>query len=185
MIETLKQDVTQRMKKSVETFKNNLAKIRTGRAHPSLLEHITVLYYGNPSPLNQVASVTAADARSLMITPWEKNMVEPIEKAIMNADLGLNPVTVGMNIRVPLPALTEERRKEMTKVVRGEGEDAKVAVRNIRRDANNHLKELLKSKDITEDDQRRAEEAIQKMTDKHIAEIDALLATKEQELMEV
>ncbi len=185
MLNEIKQDANKRMLKSIESLKVELAKIRTGRAHPSLLEHITVSYYGNETPLNQVANVSVADSRTLAIQPWEKNMIEPIEKAIMNSDLGLNPVTAGQIIRVPLPPLTEERRRELTKVVKAEVENAKVAVRNIRRDANNDFKDLLKDKEITEDDHRRAEDDIQKMTDKHVAEIDKILEHKEEELMAV
>ncbi|CEK10488.1 ribosome recycling factor [Legionella hackeliae] len=185
MINDIKQDAEKRMKKSVETLQHDLTKIRTGRAHASLLDHVHVDYYGNSTPLNQVANVTVSDSRTLLVTPWEKSMVAAVEKAILTSDLGLNPATAGNAIRVPMPPLTEERRKEMTKVVRGEGEQGRVAIRNIRRDANNHLKELVKAKEISEDDERRASEVIQKLTDKYIAEIDAVLATKEKDLMEI
>lgn len=185
MIDNIKQDAEARMKKSIETLQSELAKLRTGRAHPSLLEHVMVPYYGNDTPLNQVANVTVADARTLLVTPWEKGLVSAIEKAIMTAGLGLNPATSGAAIRVPLPALTEERRKEMIKLVRGVGEDSRVAVRNIRRDANNDFKELLKKKVMTEDEERRAQDNIQKLTDKFIAEIDKMLAAKEADLMEI
>lgn len=183
MTQKIIQDAEKRMQKGIEVFKQEIAKLRTGRAHPSLLEHIKVDYYGNPTPLNQVANITVADARTINITPWEKKMVQAIEKAIMTSDLGLNPATSGEVIRVPLPALTEERRKELTKVVRNESETARVSIRNVRRDANNAIKEILKKKEITEDDERRSNETIQKLTDKYIAEIDKLLATKETELM--
>lgn len=185
MINDIKQDAQQRMQKSIESLKNELSKIRTGRAHPSILEHIMVEYYGNPTPLSQVATINVGDVRTLTITPWEKDMVQPIEKAIMNSDLGLNPSSAGTTIRVPMPPLTEERRKELIKVVRGEAENAKVAVRNIRRDANAHFKDLLKDKDITEDEERKAQDDIQKLTDKNIKDIDDVLAHKETDLMAV
>lgn len=185
MIEDIKKDASSRMSKSVEALKNELAKIRTGRAHASLLDHITVEYYGSEVPLNQVANVGVEDARTLTVQPWEKNMVPVIEKAIMTSDLGLNPATAGQTIRVPMPALTEERRRDLVRVVRQEAENARVAVRNIRRDANNDFKELLKEKEISEDEDHRAQDEIQKLTDKHIAEIDKLLEHKEAELMEV
>lgn len=185
MINEIKKDADTRMGKSIEALKGELTKLRTGRAHTSLLDHITVEYYGNTTPLSQVASVTVSDARTLTVTPWEKNMVGPVEKAIMTSDLGLNPATSGTVIRVPLPALTEERRKDMIRIVRNEGEQAKVAIRNIRRDANSDIKALLKEKDITEDEERQAEEAIQKLTDKRIAEVDERVATKEKDLMEL
>jgi ribosome recycling factor len=171
------------MQKSVESFKVDIAKVRTGRAHPSLLEHIRVDFYGTSTPLNQVANVTVSDARTLSITPWEKKMIPVIEKAIMTSDLGLNPATNSDLIRVPLPALTEQRRKELSKVVRNEAEDARISVRNARRDANTELKDQLKDKAIAEDEERRLSENIQKITDKFIAEIDHLLAAKEAELM--
>lgn len=185
MIEDIKKDAETRMGKSIESLKSELTKLRTGRAHTSLLDHITVDYYGNETPLNQVATVSVAEARMLTVTPWEKNMVQAVEKAIISSDLGLNPATSGTVIRVPLPPLTEERRKDMIKVVRHEGENAKVAIRNIRRDANSDLKELLKEKEITEDEERQAEGEIQKITDKYVAEVDNLLEVKEKDLMEI
>ena len=185
MIEEVHNDASARMAKTIDTLKQELAKIRTGRAHTSLLEHVTVEYYGSRVPINQVGNVNVEDPRTLSITPWEKSMVAAVEKAIMTSDLGLNPVTVGNVIRVPMPALTEQRRKELVKVVRHEGENAKVAVRNVRRDANHHLKELLKEKKVSEDQERRSEEQMQKLTDKSISQIDALLAAKEKDLMEV
>lgn len=185
MINEIKKDAKLRMEKSVESLKHELTKIRTGRAHPSLLDHVMVSYYGAEMPLNQVASITVSDARTLAVTPWEKGMVQPIEKAIMTADLGLNPATAGQVIRVPLPPLTEERRKELVKVVRGETEEARVAIRNIRRDANSDIKELLKEKEISEDQARDAESEMQKLTDQFIAEAEKLLAAKEAELLEV
>ncbi len=185
MIEDVKKDARSRMDKSVESLVHELAKIRTGRAHPSLLDHITVSYYGTDTPLKQVAKVNVEDARTLAVTPWEQSMVGPVEKAIMNADLGLNPSTAGNVIRVPLPPLTEERRKELIRVARHEAENARVAVRNIRRDANHGLKEMVKEKMISEDEARRAEEAIQKLTDEHVKKIDALLAEKEEDLMSI
>lgn len=183
MIDTIKKDAETRMAKSIEVLKSDLAKIRTGRANTSLLEHVSVDYYGNKTPLNQVANVGVADARTLNVTPWEKGMVAAIEKAIMEAGLGLNPVTSGQTIRVPLPPLTEERRKELGKVVHKEGETAKIAIRNVRRDANTQLKDLLKKKEISEDDEKRAQDAIQKSTDRFTAEVDKLVAAKEQEMM--
>jgi len=185
MIDEIRKDADTRMGKSIEALKGELTKLRTGRAHTSLLDHITVDYYGNPTPLNQVATISVTDARTLTVTPWEKNMVAPVEKAIISSDLGLNPATSGTVIRVPLPPLTEERRKDMIRIVRHEGEQAKVAIRNIRRDANSDIKALLKEKEITEDEERQAEEAIQKLTDKRIAEVDALIAAKEKDLMEL
>jgi ribosome recycling factor len=175
----------QKMDKSVEALRHDLAKIRTGRAHTGLLDHIQVDYYGSMVPLSQVANVGLGDARTITVQPWEKKMVPVIEKAIRESDLGLNPATVGDLIRVPMPALTEERRKELTKVVRHEGENAKVAVRNLRRDANTHLKELLKKKFASEDDERRAQDEIQKLTDRHIADIDKLIGEKEKEILTV
>jgi ribosome recycling factor len=185
MIEDIKKDAETRMGKSIESLKSELTKLRTGRAHTSLLDHITVDYYGNETPLNQVATVSVAEARMLTVTPWEKSMVQAVEKAIISSDLGLNPATSGTVIRVPLPPLTEERRKDMIKVVRQEGENAKVAIRNIRRDANSDIKELLKEKEITEDEERQGEDAIQKITDKYVAEVDKLLEAKEKDLMEI
>lgn len=184
MIDEIQNDTQVRMRKSIEALKHEFAKIRTGRATPSLLEHITVEYYGNPTPLSQVAKVGVEDARTLSITPWEKTMIGPIEKAIMTSDLGLNPATAGTVIRVPMPPLTEERRRDLVKVVRHEAENGRVAVRNIRRDANNDLKSLVKDKAISEDEERRAQDSIQKLTDQSISEIDAMLAQKEKELME-
>jgi len=185
MIEDIKKDAESRMKKSIDSLKGDLTKLRTGRAHTSLLDHIVVSYYGNDTPLNQVASVTVSDPRTLTITPWEQNMVSAIEKAIMQSNLGLNPTTAGKVIRVPLPPLTEERRKDMIKVVRQEGENGRIAIRNIRRDANNDFKTLNKEKEITDDQMRQAEDAIQKLTDKYVAEVDQILEQKEKELMEV
>ncbi|SDN48952.1 ribosome recycling factor [Vreelandella arcis] len=185
MINDIKKDAESRMKKSVEALHSNFNKIRTGRAHPSILDAVTVEYYGGQVPLNQVASVNVEDARTLTISPWEQSMVQKIEKAIMTADLGLNPASAGAVIRVPMPMLTEETRKGYIKQARSEAEHARVAVRNVRRDANGDFKSLLKDKDITEDDQREGEDAIQKLTDKYIAEIDKALAAKEQDLMQV
>ena len=184
MIEEFKQDAEVRMSKSVESLKGELTKLRTGRAHTSLLEHITVDYYGSEVPINQVANLSVADARTLTVTPWEKQMVAVVEKAIMNSGMGLNPATAGEVIRVPLPPLTEERRKDMIRVVRQEGEGARVAIRNIRRDVLGDIKTLLKEKEITEDDERRAHDDIQKITDKYIAQVDKLLEEKEKDLME-
>jgi ribosome recycling factor len=178
-------DAGARMDKTITTFRHELSKIRTGRAHPSLLEHITVKYYGAEVPLNQTANISVQDSRTLSVTAWDKKIIPDIEKAILNSDLGLNPVTAGNVIHIPLPPLTEERRRELTKVVRGEAEKAKVAVRNIRRDANHAFKQLMKDKGITEDQERRDEDKIQKLTDKHIQDIDKLLAEKEKELMEI
>ena len=185
MLDEIKKDAGQRMAKSVASLQQELTKIRTGRAHTSLLDHITVEYYGSQVPLNQVSNVGIEDSRTLTVTPWEKDMVQPIEKAIMASDLGLNPATAGTVIRVPLPALTEERRKDMIRVVRHEAENGRIAIRNIRRDAMHDIKDLLKEKMIGEDDERRAEGEIQVITDKYVAEIDKVLAVKEEELMEV
>ncbi len=185
MINDIKKDAETRMKKSVDALKTELTKLRTGRAHPSLLEHITVDYYGSVVPISQVGNVSVEDARTLAISVWEKSMVQAVEKAIITSDLGLNPATSGTLLRIPMPLLTEERRREMTKVVRHEGEGAKVAVRNIRRDANNDLKELLKAKEISEDDERRGQDEIQKLTDRYIIEVDKVLETKEKDLMEI
>jgi len=185
MIDSLKKEATARMAKSVDSLKQELTKLRTGRAHASLLDHLTVSYYGNDTPLNQVASVAVADARTLLVTPWEKNMVGPIEKAILKSDLGLNPASAGTTIRVPLPPLTEERRRDLVKIVRREGEETKVAIRNIRRDANNQFKALLKEKKIPEDAERQAQDEMQKLTDRYIQETDKILAAKEAELMEI
>lgn len=178
-------DSEARMQKSIEAFKHEMSKLRTGRAHPSLLESIRVDYYGNETPLSQVANVTVGDARTLVITPWEKRMTPVIEKAIMASGLGLNPATAGEIIRVPLPALTEERRKDLIKVVRNEAENARVSIRNARRDANTVLKEALKKKEIAEDEERRMTDSVQKLTDKFIAEVDHLLAAKETDLMAI
>ncbi len=185
MINEILQDAEERMDKSVEALKGALAKVRTGRAHPSLLEHITVEYYGAETPLNQVANVSVEDARTLSITLWEKDMVQAVEKAIMKSDLGLNPATAGTVIRIPMPALTEERRRDLVKVVRGEGEKAKVAIRNIRRDANSDFKELKKESEISEDDERRAQDQVQKLTDAAVKKVDSVLADKETDLMQV
>lgn len=185
MIEEIKQDAADRMQKSVAALELELAKVRTGRAHPSLLDHITVSYYGSEVPLSQVANINVEDGRTLTVTPWERSMVQPVEKAILKSDLGLNPNTAGTVIRVPLPALTEERRKDLIRVVRGEAEQARVAVRNVRRDANSSLKELMKEKMISEDEEHRAEEAIQLLTDKYIKEVDAALEKKETDLMSI
>ena len=183
MIDDVKKTAEQKMGKSIDALKHDFAKVRTGRAHAGLLDHIHVDYYGSPTPLNQVASVTLADARTIGVQPFEKKMVGAIEKAIRESDLGLNPATSGDMIRVPMPALTEERRKELTKVVHKEAEAAKVAIRNIRRDANEHLKKLLKDKEVSEDDERHALVDLQKLTDRFIAEIDKALAAKEADLM--
>ena len=185
MINDISQDAERRMKKAVETLQNELVKIRTGRAHPNLLDQVMVDYYGTPTPIKQIANVIAEDARTLTITPYEKPMVGAIEKAILISDLGLNPASAGTVIRVPMPALTEQRRKDLVKVVKHEGENARVAIRNVRRDANNHIKELLKDKKASEDDARRGEEAIQKLTDKYIAGVDKSLDAKEKDMMEV
>ncbi len=185
MLDEIRKDAIERMKKSVAAFQQELQKLRTGRAHTSLLDHVTVDYYGSEVPLNQVASVGVEDARTLTISPWEKTMVQKVEKAIMTSDLGLTPATSGLVIRVPLPPLTEERRKDLVRVVRHEAEGARVAIRNIRRDALHHSKDLLKDKDITEDEDRRFHDDVQGLTDQHIAEIDQHLAAKETELMEV
>lgn len=185
MIEEILEDAETRMGKSVDSLRSELTKIRTGRAHPSLLDHLTVEYYGAATPLSQVANISVEDARTLSITPWEKDMVAPIEKSIMKSDLGLNPATAGTIIRIPMPQLTEERRQDLVRVVRNEAENARIAVRNIRRDANGDFKELLKEKEITEDERRQAEDGIQKSTDKFVAKIDEVLSEKEKELMEI
>ena len=181
----IKSTTDQKMQKSLESLKSSLAKIRSGRANSGILEHIQVEYYGNPTPLSQVASLGLADARTINVQPFEKTMVAAIEKAIRDSDLGLNPASQGTVIRVPMPALTEERRRELTKVVKSEGEDAKIAVRNLRRDANEHLKRLTKDKEISEDDEHRATEDIQKMTDKAVIDIDKTVSEKEKEIMTV
>ena len=185
MIEEIKQDAEARMKKSMDALHTELAKIRTGRAHPSLLDHVMVDYYGTATPIKQVANVVVEDSRTLAVTPWEKNMVQAVEKAIMTADLGLNPASAGTVIRVPMPALTEERRRDLVRVVKHEAENSRVAIRNIRRDANSDFKDLLKEKEISEDQARKAEDDIQKLTDKYIAQVDASLANKEKEMMEI
>lgn len=185
MIDDIKKDAANRMSKSVESLRHELAKIRTGRAHPSLLDHIMVSYYGSDVPIKQVANVTAEDARTLAVTPWEKPLVQAVEKAIMQSDLGLNPNTAGMVIRVPMPALTEDRRRDLIKVARHEAEQARVAIRNIRRDENNELKEAVKEKMISEDDERRGEEIVQKLTDQYVTEVDNVLAEKEEDLMSI
>jgi len=185
MIADLKKTTEQKMNKSIEVLKADLGKVRTGRAHTGLLDHVQVDYYGSPVPISQVANITLVDARTIGVQPWEKPMVGKVEKAIRDADLGLNPATQGDVIRVPMPILTEERRKDLIKVVKGEGETAKVSIRNLRRDANNALKDALKKKEIPEDDERRAQDDIQKLTDKAVAEIDKLLAEKEKDLMAV
>ena len=185
MIAAIKKSTEEKMKKTLETLKNDLGKIRTGRAHTGLLDHVIVDYYGTPTPINGVANVTLLDARTIGVTPWDKKMVAVVDKAIRESDLGLNPATMGDMVRVPMPALTEERRKDLIKVVHKEGEGARVAVRNIRRDANNHLKDLLKQKKVAEDEERRAQDDVQKLTDRYIAEIDKALAAKEVDLKAV
>ena len=184
-IAEIKKSVEQKMLKSIEAFKNDLGKIRTGRVHIGLLDHVQVDYYGSMMPINQTANVTLIDARTIGVQPWEKKMVTVIEKAIRESDLGLNPSTQGDMIRVPMPALTEQRRKELVKVVKGEGETARVAIRSLRRDANEQLKKLLKDKEVSEDDERRAQDEVQKLTDKSIAEVEKLLAVKEAEILAV
>lgn len=185
MIDEILVDAESRMGKSVESLRSELVKIRTGRAHPSLLDQIIVDYYGSDTPINQVANVTVEDARTLAVAPWEKPMVAVVEKAIINSGLGLNPSTAGNLIRIPMPPLTEERRKELVKVVKADGESAKVAIRNIRRDANSDFKDLLKEKEISEDESRQGEDSVQKITDKYVASVDEVIATKEKELMEI
>jgi ribosome recycling factor len=185
MITEIRKDTEQRMRKSLDALRADLGKIRTGRAHTGLLDHVMVDYYGSPTLLTQVANITLVDARTIGVQPWEKNMVGKVERAIRDADLGLNPATNGELIRVPMPMLTEERRRDLIKLVKSEGEDAKIAVRNIRRDANSSLKDLLKKKEISEDDERRVQDDIQKLTDRFVAEIDQSLATKEVDLMAV
>jgi ribosome recycling factor len=185
VLDDIKKDADNRMNKSVASLRQELTKLRTGRAHTSLLDHVTVEYYGSEVPLNQCANINVEDSRTLAVTPWEKNMVQPIERAIQNSDLGLNPASAGTVIRVPLPPLTEERRKDMIRLVRHEAEAGRVAVRNIRRDAIHDIKELLKEKMIGQDDEHRAEDEIQAITDRHVADIDKVLAEKESELMEI
>ncbi|AJZ59852.1 MULTISPECIES: ribosome recycling factor [Paraburkholderia] len=181
----IRKGAEQKMQRSIDAFKNDLSKIRTGRAHTGLLDHIQCDYYGSPVPISQVANLTLIDARTIGVQPWEKKMVQVVEKAIRESDLGLNPATQGDVIRVPMPALTEERRRELTKVVKSEAETAKVAIRNLRRDANEQLKKLVKDKEISEDDERRAGDDVQKLTDKFVTEIDKLVVTKEAEIMTV
>ncbi|HUP96005.1 MAG TPA: ribosome recycling factor [Burkholderiales bacterium] len=185
MIADVKKTAEQKMKKSMEALRNDLAKVRTGRAHTGLLDHVTVDYYGTPTPIPQVANVTLLDARTIVVTPWEKKMAQAVEKAIRDSDLGLNPSSMGETVRVPMPALTEERRKDLIKVVHKEGENARVAVRNVRRDAIHQLKELLKQKKVAEDEERRAQDDVQKLTDRYIAEIDKMLQAKETDLMAI
>jgi ribosome recycling factor len=185
MINDVKKSAEQKMQKSLEALKHDLGKVRTGRAHTGILDHVQVDYYGSLMPINQVANISLADARTITVQPWEKNLIAKVEKAIRDADLGLNPATNGDVIRVPMPPLTEERRRDLTKVVRGEAEGAKVSVRNVRRDANEALKKMLKDKEIGEDDERRAQEEIQKLTDRFVAEIDKILQAKETDLMAV
>lgn len=185
MIPDLKKTTEQKMQKSLDALKADLGKVRTGRAHTGILDHVQVDYYGALMPINQVANITLLDARTIGVQPWEKPMVAKVEKAIRDSDLGLNPATQGDVIRVPMPALTEERRRELIKVIKHEGESAKVAMRNLRRDANTHLKDALKKKEVSEDDERRAQEDIQKLTDRYVVEVDKLLAEKEKDLMAV
>ena len=185
MIDELKKEASQKMTKSMESLSNNLSKIRTGRAHPSILDAITVEYYGQEVPLNQVANIKIEDAKTLQLNVWVKNMIKEVEKSIISSDLGLNPAVSGNLIRIPLPPLTEERRKELVKLVKQEGENCKVSVRNIRRDANNKLKQLLKEKSISEDDEKRSEEDIQKLTDSNIKQIDERIIEKEKDLMQI
>ena len=185
MTEDILADAEIRMGKSVDSLRTELTKIRTGRAHPSLLDQLMVDYYGTDTPINQVANVTVEDSRTLAVAPWEKQMVAVVEKAIINSGLGLNPTTAGNLIRIPMPPLTEERRRELVKVVKGEGENTKIAIRNIRRDANSDFKELLKEKEIPEDECRQAEDSVQKHTDKYVASVDEVIAVKEKELMEI
>ena len=185
MLEDIKKTADSKMQKSLESLKNDLAKVRTGRAHTGLLDHVMVEYYGSMVAVNQVANVNLGDSRTINVQPYEKNMIGKVEKAIRDCDLGLNPATNGDLIRVPMPMLTEERRRDLTKIVRGEAEGAKVAIRNVRRDANDTLKKLLKDKEISEDDERRVQDDVQKMTDKAVTEVDKLLAAKEIDLMAV
>jgi ribosome recycling factor len=185
MISDVKKTTEQKMQKTLEALKHDLAKVRTGRAHAGLLDHVMVDYYGTPTPVPQLANVNLLDARTIGVVPWDKKMTGTVEKAIRDSDLGLNPATQGDTVRVPMPALTEERRKELIKVVRSEGENARVAVRNVRRDAIHHLKDLLKQKKVAEDEERRAQDDVQKLTDRHIAEIDKMLQAKETDLMAI
>ena len=185
MLEDLKKDARERMAKCVQNFQADLKKLRTGRAHPSLIEHLRVDYYGSEVPLQQVASIAVEEGRTLVVSPWEKGMVQPIEKAIQKSDLGLNPMTAGTIIRIPMPPLTEERRRDITKLLRHDAESARVAVRNVRRDVMNDIKDLLKEKLVSQDDERRAEVEVQKLTDKHVADVEQLLTAKEKEVMQV
>ena len=185
MLDDIKKDARERMAKCVATFQADMKKLRTGRAHPSLIEHLKVDYYGNDTPLNQVANIAVEDGRTLVVSPWEKQMVQAIEKAIHKSDLGLNPMTAGTVIRIPMPALTEERRKDITKVLRQDAEGARVAVRNVRRDVMSDIKDLLKEKLISQDDEKRAETEIQKLTDQNVADIEKHLAAKEKEVMQI
>jgi ribosome recycling factor len=185
MIKEIMQDAGSRMEKTIDSLRQSLGKVRTGRAHPSLLDHLRVDYYGSEVPISQVANIGVEDARTLTVTPWEKQMVQAIEKSILKSDLGLNPATSGTVIRIPMPPLTQETRRELVKVVRHEGEAAKVAIRNIRRDANSDFKELLKEKEISEDEEHKAEDDVQKLTDRYVGEVDKVLAGKETELMEI
>ncbi|HEY7888247.1 MAG TPA: ribosome recycling factor [Steroidobacteraceae bacterium] len=185
MLEDIKKDARERMAKCVQNFQADLKKLRTGRAHPSLIEHLRVDYYGSEVPLQQVASIAVEDGRTLVVSPWEKSVVQAVEKAIFKSDLGLTPMTAGTVIRIPMPPLTEERRREITKVLRHDAESARVAVRNVRRDVMGDIKEMLKDKLISQDDERRAETEIQKLTDKHVADIEQLLTVKEKEVMQV
>src|SRR5579871_5223512 len=185
MLDDLKKDARERMSKCVQTFQSDLKKLRTGRAHPSLIEHLRVDYYGTDTPLSQVSNIAVEDGRTLVVSPWEKGIVQAVEKAIFKSDLGLTPMTAGTIIRIPMPPLTEERRRDITKVLRQDAEGARVAVRNVRRDVMNDIKEKLKKKLVSQDDERRAETEVQKLTDKHVADIDALLTAKEKEVMQV
>ena len=185
MLDDIKKDARERMTKCVQTFQSDMKKLRTGRAHPSLIEHLKVDYYGNDTPLNQVANIAVEDGRTLVVSPWEKAMVQAIEKAIHKSDLGLNPMTAGTVIRIPMPALTEERRRDITKILRQDAEGARVAVRNVRRDVMSAIKDLLKEKLVSQDDEKRAEVEVQKLTDKHVADIEQALAAKEKEVMQV
>lgn len=185
MIDKIKSDADTKMHKSIESLKHDLSRLRTGRAHPSILEGVTVEYYGTPTPLNQLASVSVSDSRTLSVTPYDKNALAAIDKAIRNSELGLNPSNSGVMLRVPLPALTEESRKALVKQVKSSAEDARVAIRNVRRDANNAIKALLKDKTITEDDEKRAQDTVQKLTDKFIADVDKMAQEKEAELLHI
>jgi ribosome recycling factor len=185
MLDDLKKDARERMAKCVQNFQTDMKKLRTGRAHPSLIEHLKVDYYGSDTPLSQVANIAVEDGRTLVVSPWEKTMVQPIEKAIHKSDLGLTPMTAGTIIRIPMPALTEDRRRDITKILRADAENARVAVRNVRRDVMSDIKDLLKEKLVSQDDERRAETEVQKLTDKHVADIEQLLTAKEKEVMQV